>query len=118
MVSPFHFDVHRDVIEESPVKEWMVNCLCGAHGKNYDDGVRMVECTKCLCWMHTECNGIKDSVDPPNDFVCKPCKAKHKRLAEEKVTLERQVHHRYIAIISSLISFNNVKLTCFPPYVG
>lgn len=35
-------------------------------GKNFDDGLRMVECTKCLSWVHTACSGIKDDADPPD----------------------------------------------------
>ena len=56
---------------------WTVRCLCGAEGLNYDDGGRVFECVGCLTWMHTNCYGISDDMDPPGDMFCNNCLSKN-----------------------------------------
>lgn len=51
--------------------QWVVRCPCGAGGTNYDDGFRMVECTSCGVWQHTDCVGVVGEPDP--QFRCSQC---------------------------------------------
>ncbi|KAK9464856.1 hypothetical protein V1512DRAFT_84647 [Lipomyces arxii] len=37
---------------DRPVQNWYFDCVCGAHGENYDDGELSVCCGKCEIWMH------------------------------------------------------------------
>ncbi len=80
----------NELAQQEESKDWMVNCTCGAKGKNYDDGGRMVECSKCMNWVHTLCSGVKDNIDPPDDFVCKRCKLEIKQKENEKAKVEKE----------------------------
>jgi hypothetical protein len=49
---------------------WRVKCQCGARD---DDGERMISCEVCEVWVHTRCQGIRETEDPPDKFVCEAC---------------------------------------------
>ncbi|RPA77976.1 hypothetical protein BJ508DRAFT_416798 [Ascobolus immersus RN42] len=54
---------------------WDFDCICGAHGKNYDDGSLSIMCDKCEIWQHASCLGIKE-VNKDEQFICERCKNK------------------------------------------
>jgi hypothetical protein len=40
-----------------------------------DDGERMIVCDGCGFWVHTRCNGVKDSDEEPTaGFACRACR--------------------------------------------
>lgn len=51
-------------------KEEIINCVCG-YGE--EDGL-MIQCELCLCWQHGLCNGIENSSQVPEKYVCTICK--------------------------------------------
>lgn len=51
-------------------KEEIINCICG-YGE--EDGL-MIQCELCLCWQHGLCNGIENSHNVPEKYVCAICK--------------------------------------------
>ena len=53
---------------------WVIQCPCGLHATNYDDGLRMITCDSCEIWQHTMCVGIPDNESPPPYFQCNNCK--------------------------------------------
>jgi hypothetical protein len=42
---------------ENPLskKYFDFDCLCGVHGRNFDDGSAQVECGQCYIWFHVSC---------------------------------------------------------------
>ncbi|RKP12104.1 hypothetical protein BJ684DRAFT_17373 [Piptocephalis cylindrospora] len=36
-------------------ESWEFDCVCGKHGRNYDDGEEMVACERCEVWQHVGC---------------------------------------------------------------
>lgn len=49
-----------------------MRCCCGVRD---DDGERMIVCDSCGFWVHTRCNGVRDTEEePPSGFACKPCR--------------------------------------------
>lgn len=54
------------------VEDWAVACCCGVLD---DDGERMIVCDGCGFWVHTRCNGVRDSDEEPMaGFACKTCR--------------------------------------------
>ena len=51
-------------------KEEIINCICGFVE---EDGL-MIQCELCLCWQHGYCNGILNSHQVPEKYVCLICK--------------------------------------------
>uniref|UniRef100_A0A060TI89 ARAD1D44638p n=1 Tax=Blastobotrys adeninivorans TaxID=409370 RepID=A0A060TI89_BLAAD len=67
--------------------EWVFDCVCGAHGHNYDDGRVSVQCDGCGSWMHVECLGEEEKKDIEKEdsrFECQQCQKFAKQLAEQK----------------------------------
>ncbi len=92
--------------EEGEWQSWTVNCLCGAIGEKFDDGRRMVECTLCKNWVHTECNGILLDNEPPENFICnKVCKGK-KTLVASNFTVGGKVHICFYSSCVALSQFS------------
>lgn len=46
--------------------EDIIRCICGLF---IDEGI-MIQCSKCLVWQHTQCNGADTSVD---NYLCEKC---------------------------------------------
>ena len=62
-------------IEKSPKKVktvGLINCVCGV---KRNDGRGMVECEKCLRWLHIRCVGLTERTAQRAKFVCQGCKA-------------------------------------------
>lgn len=55
---------------ERGTETWTVECICGTKD---DDGERMLACDTCSVWQHTRCNGIRDTDEAPETFVCMKC---------------------------------------------
>lgn len=78
-----------DTEEEAQSEEnWTFDCVCGAHGDNYDDGREMVICDDCHVWQHTDCvkQEAKAAGKPIKDwenFVCPRCQQKSKTVKDE-----------------------------------
>ena len=67
---------------------WTFDCICGAHGDNYDDGREMVNCDNCNVWQHTDCvkQEAKAAGKPIKDwdnFVCPRCQRKRTKVKDE-----------------------------------
>ncbi|KAJ0406958.1 hypothetical protein P43SY_005191 [Pythium insidiosum] len=58
------------IVPWSEEPEWIVECVCGLGGRNYDDGTKMVQCGNCSNWVHAAC--IPEPI--PDDFWCFKCK--------------------------------------------
>ena len=78
-------------IEKSPKKVktvGLINCVCRV---KRNDGRGMVECEKCLRWLHIRCVGLTERTAQQAKFVCQGCKAgggggrKRKRKASGRV---------------------------------
>jgi PHD finger protein 20 len=61
-------------------KEEIINCIC-AYGE--EDGL-MIQCELCLCWQHGYCNGIENSSQVPEKYVCLICKNPYRQRASQK----------------------------------
>lgn len=62
----------------------MVNCSCGVSARNYDDGWRLVYCTGCNTWQHTECAGIADDEEGPANYLCFGCQETNPKSKPDK----------------------------------
>lgn len=61
-------------------KEEIINCICG-YGE--EDGL-MIQCELCLCWQHGLCNGISNSQEVPEKYVCLICKNPYRQRSSQK----------------------------------
>ncbi|KAI9229238.1 MAG: hypothetical protein DHS80DRAFT_29975 [Piptocephalis tieghemiana] len=50
---------------EEEGEAWEFDCVCGKHGRNYDDGEEMVMCERCEVWQHVNCVRRLDEPFPP-----------------------------------------------------
>lgn len=104
---------------ENPLskKYFDFDCLCGVHGRNFDDGSAQVECGKCYVWFHVSCidnaaaredmqstidlaNNTSDEKDAghglyrPYTWTCDRCIRKEQERIEEEhklaIKLEKQ----------------------------
>jgi hypothetical protein len=68
-------DYELDISPTTDKEQWFFHCICGAKGKNYDDGTPIIVCEKCIIWQHIHCV-TKESLDDleGQEFVCDPCK--------------------------------------------
>lgn len=46
--------------------EDVIRCICGLY---VDEGI-MIQCSNCLCWQHTQCNGADTSLE---NYLCEQC---------------------------------------------
>lgn len=46
--------------------EDVIRCICGLY---IDEGI-MIQCSHCLCWQHTQCNGADTSLE---NYLCEQC---------------------------------------------
>lgn len=60
---------------------WYFDCCCGAHGANYDDVKRSIQCDICKIWMHCKCNKVptkeaelQKHFENRNVWVCPNCR--------------------------------------------
>lgn len=52
-----------------PDEHWDFDCsVCGAHGKDMDDGTHSIACEKCGVWQHSKCHGIREEDAEREDF--------------------------------------------------
>jgi len=58
--------------EKEEEEEWMFDCSCEVKGKNYDDKLPMIQCEKCLSWVHKACFQVGE-YESPERFYCHQC---------------------------------------------
>lgn len=67
-------------------KEEIINCICG-YGE--EDGL-MIQCELCLCWQHGLCNGIENSHQVPENYVCNICKNPYRQRSSQKYNHDQE----------------------------
>ncbi|KAH3682198.1 hypothetical protein WICPIJ_006819 [Wickerhamomyces pijperi] len=72
--------------------EWLFQCPCGIHEKNYDDGTKQITCDKCHRWQHLKCQPrsvqqelVQNAEEP---FICSYCKEDFELEVLEKLESE------------------------------
>ncbi|KLO05777.1 hypothetical protein SCHPADRAFT_883483 [Schizopora paradoxa] len=71
---------------KSSAEDWELDCeLCGAKGRNRDDGLPLMSCGSCNKWQHISCHNADDDQNrrprrdwDKVDFTCRNCLARKK----------------------------------------
>ncbi|KAI5855676.1 hypothetical protein BZA05DRAFT_389313 [Tricharina praecox] len=58
--------------KEEKIEDWVFDCVCGAHGINYEDGTNIIACDSCDVWQHLKCVKLPPGGEDA-DFICDLC---------------------------------------------
>ena len=76
-------DKRRSRIGSVLMHSWVVQCVCGKGGRNYDDGLPMIVCLGCNVWVHLACV-FTSKASFASNFYCRKCKLVQNKIAKVK----------------------------------